>query len=233
MKVVLHWFRRDLRVTDNTALSAASQQALSVIPVYVLSDWKRSHGWTGANRQQFLCGCLASLDQNLRTIGGQLVIRQGDPVAGLEKLVLETGAEAIFFNRDPDPHGREVERRLAAMAARRGIQLLDFKDVCVHERDEVLTGTGSPFRVFTPYSKAWRKLSRPALSSRPTNLGIPPEIVSLPLPTQETWGLSQPAYALEAGEKAARRRLSRFLADGLASYSARRDLRARFYSRDF
>ena len=224
MKVVLHWFRRDLRITDNTALSAASKQARSVIPVYVLSDWKRSHGWTGANRQQFLCGCLASLDQNLRTIGGRLVIRQGDPVAGLEKLVLETGAEAIFFNRDPDPHGREVERRLAAMAASRGIQLRDFKDVCVHERDEVLTATGGPFRVFTPYSKAWRKLSRPALSSRPTNLGTPPEIVSLPLPTLETWGLSQPARVLEPGEKAARLRLRGFLTDSLASYSARRDL---------
>jgi deoxyribodipyrimidine photo-lyase len=224
MNRVLHWFRRDLRLSDNTALSAASRQAGSVIPVYVLSEWSSRHRWTGTNRQHFLCGCLASLEKNLRTIGGRLVIRQGDPVAELEKLVVETGAEAVFFNRDPDPHGRETESRLAVMAARRGIALRDFKDVCVHERDEVLTGTGDPFRVFTPYARAWQKVLRPAMSPRPKALATPPGISSLPLPSLATWNLSAPARGiLEPGEKAARRRLGHFLSDRLAGYGAARD----------
>ena len=224
MRRAIHWFRRDLRLTDNTALSAASQQAESVIPVYVLSHWKRSHRWTGANRQHFLCGCLASLDKNLRTIGGRLVMRQGDPVAELEKLLIETKAEAVFFNRDPDPHGRESERRLAAMAAARGIQLRDFKDACVHARDEVLTGAGDPFRVFTPYMKAWHKVPRPALSPRPKHLATPSEIASLPLPSLDTWNLSGAAGLIpEPGERASRQRLDRFLSDGLAGYGDARN----------
>jgi deoxyribodipyrimidine photo-lyase len=233
MNSVLHWFRRDLRLTDNNALSAASREARSVIPVYVLSDWKREHRWTGANRQQFLCGCLASLDKNLQTIGGRLVVRKGDPVAELEKLVAETKAEAIFFNRDPDPHGREVERRLKVMAAKRGIQVRDFKDVCVHERDEVLNGSGEPFRVFTPYSKAWQKVPRPPLSPRPGRLATPLGISSLSLPSLETWNLSGPAQQIpEPGERAARQRLNGFLSEGLAGYGDSRNfLSSNFTSR--
>ena len=224
MRRVLHWFRRDLRLTDNTALGAASSQADSLVPVYVLSEWERHHRWTGPNRQHFLCGCLAALENDLRMIGGRLVVRRGDPVAELERLAVETGAEAIFFNRDPDPHGRETERRLAAMAGGRGILLRDFKDVCVHERDEVLTGTGDPFRVFTPYAKAWRKASWPSLSPRPKNLATPQGIDSLPLPSLKTWGLNGAARGIpEPGEQAARRRLTRFLSHGFAGYGAARD----------
>jgi deoxyribodipyrimidine photo-lyase len=71
-----------------------------VVPVYVLSDWSGSHRWTGANRQQFLCGCLSSLAQNLAAIGGHLVIRQGSALQELAKLVKEIGAQAVFFNRE-------------------------------------------------------------------------------------------------------------------------------------
>ena len=224
MRKTIYWFRRDLRITDNTALSAASRQAEHVVPVYVLGEWKLNHRWTGANRQHFLCGCLAALENDLRTIGGRLVLRQGDPVAELEKLTVETGAEAIFFNRDPDPHGRETEGRLAAMAAGRGIRLVDFKDVCVHERDEVLTAKGEPFRVFTPYAKAWRKASLPSPSPRPKNLATPLEIALLPLPSLKTWGLDGAAREIpEPGEQAARRRLMRFLSSGLAGYGDARD----------
>lgn len=224
MKKVIHWFRRDLRLTDNTALSAASRESGSVVPAYVASGWTRAHRWTGANRQQFLCGCLASLDKNLATAGGRLVVRQGDPVAELEKLAAETGAEAIFYNRDPDPHGRKTEERLAAMAAARGILLKGFKDVCIHERDEILTGAGEPFRVFTPYMRAWHKAPRPAMSPRPTRLDTPSDIASLPLPSPRTWEITgKEGQIPEPGEKAARQRLSRFLADGLAGYAGARD----------
>lgn len=224
MDRILHWFRRDFRLTDNTALSAASREAGTVIPVYVLSEWSQSHRWTGPHRQHFLCGCLASLEKNLQTIGGRLIIRQGDPVAELETLATESRAEAIYFNRDPDPHGREIERRLALMCAKRGIRLRDFQDVCVHERDEVLTGSGDPFRVFTPYSRAWQKVPRPPMSQRPGQLATPSDIRSLPLPSLETWNLTGAGQQiLEPGEKAARQRLKRFLSEGLAGYGDQRN----------
>ncbi|OYW26251.1 MAG: hypothetical protein B7Z47_07805 [Chthoniobacter sp. 12-60-6] len=86
-RTVLHWFRRDLRLTDNTALHHATQAAEQVIPVYILSDWKEQHGWTGPNRQQFLCGCLESLARNLATLGSRLILRSGRADEELERLM--------------------------------------------------------------------------------------------------------------------------------------------------
>jgi len=223
VKTVIHWFRRDLRIMDNTALCEAASNASTVVCVYILSDWASGHRWTGAMRQEFLCGCLASLDANLRAIGGSLLIRQGDPVTTLLALAEETDASAIYLNRDPDPHGRKVEEQLAAKSGR--IEIRAFKDACVHERDEVLTATQTPFRVFTPYSKAWNKL--PKVSPRPKIKAlISPTLTGGELPTISHWNLKPEGQILPPGEKAARERLETFLRNGLSHYGERRNFPA-------
>jgi len=227
LKNVIHWFRRDLRLTDNTALHAAAATGAQVTPVYILSDWKKNHRWTGPNRQHFLCGCLGSLDANLHAAGSRLILRQGEAVAELERLVSETRAEAIFFNRDPDPFGRAVEERLEKAGQRLGITIKPFKDVAIHERREVLTGSGDTFRVFTPYSRAWEKLSKPTTSPRVKILATPADLFSLPLPGNPFWDLPAAAAGLpEAGEKAARARMREFLENGISRYGDTRDLPA-------
>ena len=227
MKNIIHWFRRDLRLTDNTALHAASVAGEQVIAVYILSDWKKNHRWTGPNRQHFLCGSLRSLDANLQTIGSRLILRQGDALAELEKLAVETRAEAIFFNRDPDLHGRLVEEKLEQLGERLGIAIKPFKDVAIHERREVLTGAGDTFRVFTPYSKAWEKLAKPPVAPRIKSLASPAGLDSLTLPDNSFWDLPPAASGvLEAGEKAARSRMREFLDSGLSRYGEIRDLPA-------
>lgn len=224
MKRVIHWFRRDLRISDNTALSAAVAAGEEVIPVYIQSEWKELHHWSGAARQEFLCGSLSSLHQNLEAIGGRLIVRRGDAVAELEKLAEETGTCAIFANRDPDPFGRSVEERLSAMCRERGITLSLSQDVCIHERDEVLTGQGTPFRIFTPYAKAWFALPKPSPSGSIKRLKSPDGIISLPLPQLSDWGLTGGTILPEAGERAARERLKSFLLDGIAEYGHQRDI---------
>lgn len=227
MKRVIHWFRRDFRITDNTALNAAVSAAGSdgeVIPVYIVSDWKGTHQWTGGARQEFLCGSVASLAKNLEAIGGRLIICKGDAVVELEKLANETGAEAIFSNRDPDPFGGSIEARLEAMTQLKGIQLSLHKDVCIHERDEVLTGQGTIYRVFTPYSKAWFALPKPLPSLAIKQLKTPEKISSLPLPQLSDWGLITSAAIPEPGERAAQKRLKTFLAQTVGSYGEQRDL---------
>lgn len=175
-------------------------------------------------RQQFLCGCLASLDANLQTLGGKLILRDGDPVDALLGLAAETGAEAIFFNRNPDPFGRAVEERLRSAAGR--LAIFDFQDAVLHEPHEVLTSAGEPYRVFTPYSRAWWKLPKAGPASRPARLRTPPGVASLPLPGLERWGLQPEGSILEAGERAARERLKKFLASRIARYGAERDFPA-------
>lgn len=224
MKTAIHWFRRDLRITDNTALAAAAREAEQVVPVYVLSGWKESHRWTGAARQTFLCGSLASLDGNLRTIGSGLVVREGKAEEALLKLARETKAEAVFTNRDPDVFGRGTELRVAKMLAEDGRELRTFKDAAIHERDEVKTGDGGSFRVFTPYSRAWAKLGKPPAGPALKSLRTPQGVESAALPTPARWGLSVFQGGVEPGEKAARARLKRFLAGAIHRYGATRDL---------
>ena len=190
MGTAIVWFRRDLRITDNTALAIAVDRSANVVPVYVLSDWRGEHRWTGPNRQRFLCGCIASLAQNLEAIGGRLVIRQGEAVKELAKLARETGAQAVCLNRDPDPFGRRVETDLHEFGGANGVEIVACKDISLHERDEVLTSAGEPFRVFTPYARAWAKLEKTEATGAIRKLTTEGHVSSLPLPTLETWGLS-------------------------------------------
>jgi deoxyribodipyrimidine photo-lyase len=222
---VIHWFRRDLRLTDNTALHHASSDAGCVVPVYVLSQWKEQHRWTGPARQSFLVGCLDSLAANIQAAGGRLIFREGDPVAVLGQLIRETGAEAVYVNRDPDPHGMKAEERLADACRELGVALHTFKDVVLHERDEVLTGAGGPFRVFTPYRRAWQKLPKPGVLPAVKGFGDPAKLVSLPCPDLAWWGLSAPpAGILPAGERAARDRMRHTMDKVLPHYGERRDI---------
>jgi deoxyribodipyrimidine photo-lyase len=211
MRRSIHWFRRDLRITDNTALSNACQQSDEIIPVFVLSRWKVNHPWTGPNRQEFLCGCLQSLSQNLEAIGGRLILRAGNPVQVIKELVDETHAEAVYFNRGTDPYSVRIQQELEQMGAKLQVRILSYKDTTLFEPHEILTKEGHPFRVFTSYAKAWHEQEKPSLSPRIRSLRVPSEVSSLPLPTLEYWGLTSEAEIIVPGEKAAQKRLTNFL----------------------
>jgi len=225
MSHAIHWFRRDLRLSDNTALNAALAAHEQVIPVYITSLWKNGHQWTGAPRQQFLVECLRSLHEALLKAGSRLLIREGDAVSALVKLVQQTGAKAVYTNRDPDPSGQAIEAQLKAALEPLGVSFFCFKDHALHERDEVLTGSGSAFRVFTPYSRAWAKLPKPQPGPTVTQLRASGPLESLPLPTLAHWNLQAENVELpEAGEAAARNRLSKFVENGFLKYAQTRDI---------
>lgn len=221
---LIHWFRRDLRIADNTALHHAAA-AGAVLPVYVLSTWRHEHGWTGPKRQHFLCESLQSLAANIEHIGSRLIIRAGDAVEELEKLAIETKASGIVFNGDPDPFGKATEARVRAMCERRGIRCERYKDAVLHEPHEVLTASGQPYRVFTPYAKNWLSLAKDKPLPRVGSIGPAPMVPSLAVPTVEHWGLTLPADTklCAAGERAARMRMQSFITNALGSYDVQRD----------
>lgn len=223
--VVIHWFRRDLRLLDNTALNAAAIDGAQVVPVYVLSDWQRSHGWTGAARQQFLCGCLESLERNLETLGSRLILRTGRADMEIEKLLRETQASAVYFSRDYDPFGREMEKKVREVCARYAVECHSFKDRVLHEADEVLTGSGGPYRVYTPYSRNWLAMEKAAPMGKPKSLGAASTVTSAPLPTLQHWQLAETMVTMPTvGERAARDRMKAFIENGsLLNYAQRRN----------
>jgi deoxyribodipyrimidine photo-lyase len=223
-RTVIHWFRRDLRLTDNTALHHAVHASEFVVPVYVISGWREQHGWTGPNRQQFLCGCLASLEQNLTHAGGRLVFRRGNAAEELQRLIKETGAEAIFTNRDPDPYGIAMEAQVERRCRELGVAFHAFKDSVLHERDEVMTGAGTPFRVFTPYNKVWQSLPKAPLLPAVRKLRTPEGVASQDCPALNTWKLRAGSADIpEPGERAARSRMKEALTTVLPHYKERRN----------
>jgi deoxyribodipyrimidine photo-lyase len=223
MKRVIHWFRRDLRITDNTALYYACREAEEVIPAYILSNWKGSHQWTGPGRQEFLCGCLDSLAKNLAQIGGRLILRSGSPTNELIKLALESHAQAIYFNRNYSPYDVRIEQQIQESAGSVGLEIRTFKDTVIMAPDEILNQRREPFRVFTPYARAWHQRQKPKPLPQVRNLKTPCSVPSEPIPTLEHWCLSPGAKIIEPGERAARNRLRTFLKGPIFKYATRRN----------
>jgi deoxyribodipyrimidine photo-lyase len=224
---IIHWFRRDLRIADNTALCRAAKPGLPVVPAYILSDWRGVHSWTGPNRQHFLCGSLESLAKNLETLEGRLIIRQGKAVDELRKLIKESRAVAVHFNADPDPFGKSVENAVRALCAELGVECHAHADSTLHGPDEVLTLSALPYRVYTPYSRNWLGLPKPSPLAKPPALRTPAGIKSLPLPTVAAWGLEIPATQIVTpGERSARERLKLAISGKIQNYAAQRDFPA-------
>ena len=223
---VIHWFRRDLRILDNTGLLKASNVGRPVIPLYIVSNWSDSHNWTGAKRQHFLCESLKSLNRNLETIDGRLIVRGGEAVDALLTLADESGANAIFFNRDPDPFGKATERRLQDACKERGIECRGFHDHTLHTAEEILTQSDQPYRVFTPYSKNWLGRDKPKPGGKPKALRTPASLDSNPLPSLDHWSIELPedCSILPAGERAAHDRLKRLINKRVENYADLRDV---------
>ena len=226
MKLVIHWFRRDLRISDNTALSEAVRRAEVVVPVFIFEDAFRTGPDVGAARTVFLLQSLESLRKNLEQLGYPLIIRRGRSEQEIPKLCQELGAEAVFANKRTEPYAQQRDNRVFNALNANGVGFELFKDAVMWEEREILTQAGNPFTVFTPYSKAWkaRKAPLPHPQLAPTTLKYP-KLVSDPLPDDPAelgHPLTQTLPA--AGERAARERLQQFLEKPVLSYGESRNL---------
>ena len=224
---VLWWARRDLRLADNQALSAALNDADRVIPVFVLDPTLLDADWAGAKRVAFMLGGLRALDQALRARSSYLVIRRGNPQKELATLLAETGASAIYAEEDVWPYGAQ---RGAGIAQALPLRLAG--GLTVHPSDTVLKADGTPYTVYTPYSRRWKALLPPTgdtLLPAPKHIPTPKGIASVPIP--DTPAL--PGTTLfPPGEFEAQRRLAAFCPgdalspDGLSSDRSSPDAQA-------
>jgi len=200
------WFRRDLRLRDNPAVHEAAAAGGDVVPLFVLDDalW----GPAGSNRRAFLVGCLRALDESL---DGRLVVRRGDPA----RVVAEVAdGGPVFAAEDFGPYG--VRRDDAVVES--GIDLRLVGSPYAVPPGEITSGAGAPYKVFTPFSKAWRQHGWPAPLPAPRSVRWA-ELDGDPIPDAPSVGAELPA----AGEEAARRAARRFWEHGLADYAERRD----------
>ena len=211
------WFRRDLRLSDNPALAAAARHVGAGGEVVALfCRDQRLERPAGAARRAFLAGCLAALDDD---IGGRLVVRAGRPEAVVPTVAAAAGADVVFVAEDFGPYGRERDGRVEQALAERDVPLVRVGSPYAVPPGEVRTKAGDPYRVFTPYSRAWRAHGWPDPSPAPGRLtwaaGLGGE--GVPDPPEVDADLPEP------GEDAGRRAVRRFVEGRLDDYDEVRD----------
>jgi deoxyribodipyrimidine photo-lyase len=163
----LVWLRDDLRVRDNPALHAAAERGGAVVCLYVLDETPGIRPLGGASRW-WLHGSLAALAGQLHELGLFLTLRRGQAADVVREVVAETDATAVLWNRRYGEAERAIDTGLKAGLRASGITAESFGGTLLFEPWTVLTGQGTPYRVFTPF---WRAC-----------LGAPPPRLPLPAP---------------------------------------------------
>lgn len=215
LSLAIWWVRRDLRLNDNLALQRALASGRRVLPVFILDPFLLQRA--AKRRTSFLFAGLRALDTDLRRRGCRLLVRSGRPWAVLERLLAECAAEQIFAEEDYSPYAR---RRDAEVAWRLPLELVE--GLTVHHPRMLLKEDGTPYRVYTPFSRAWLRLPAP---ERP--FFTPPEVLpSLPPLVSEQIPIPDPLVEFPAGEAEALKRLEDFLCGPIYDYHRRRNLLA-------
>jgi deoxyribodipyrimidine photo-lyase len=225
MRPIIVWFRRDLRSDDHAALRQASLAGAPVIPLFIVdTDLIRrlpSDGAAFTFQQQ----ALQALQGALARLGGMLIIRQGNPYDVHRHLISEVGPAALYFHRDYEPAAIERDARVIKLYEQHDIEVRTFKDGVIQEPTEVLTAAETPYVVFTPYARAWKRLPLPVPPGTPAPFSTPPVPgIAPPGPAElkRTTSIASPFAA--GGEPEAMQRWRTFLDGGLKGYATGRDL---------
>ncbi len=163
----LVWFRRDLRCTDHAALFHALKNTPRVWCAFVLDADILDALPRQDRRVAFIVQSLAELDEGLRSLAshagalspalGGLIVRHGSAKVELPKLATQLGVQSVYANHDDEPGALERDALVRGQLSDIGVALYTTKDHVIFERNELLTGNGTPYGVFTPYKNAWLK----------------------------------------------------------------------------
>ena len=220
------WLRQDLRLHDQPALAAAAREG-PVVPVYILDDETPGRWTIGGAQRWWLHGSLARLGEAFEQLGSRLILRRGRADVELKRLAGEIGAGRVHATQHYEPWWRALERAVAEQ-----LDLVLHPGSVLVPPEQVRTGAGAPFKIYTPYWRALQALLPPAEPvAAPESLGSPerwPDSNELQswglLPTRPNWASGFGAE-WTPGEAAALERLDDFT-DQAEHYGDRRDLPA-------
>lgn len=166
----IFWFRRDLRLNDNAGLFEALNNSSSVLPLFLFdTEILDSLQSKDDKRVAFIHQAICALQNEIERVGGSMLVKHGSPVAVFEKLLDEYAVTTVYANSDYEPKAIERDGMISEMLKKKGIPLKLFKDQVIFEKSEIVKSDGSPFQVFTPYSRAWKhQLSQSKLELLPS-----------------------------------------------------------------
>jgi deoxyribodipyrimidine photo-lyase len=161
MKIAVYWFRRDLRLEDNTALHQALNSGLPVLPIFIFERNIIRELPPDDSRVSFIYSVVLSLHDRLRRLNSSLLCFTGDPVKIWEELLGKHEIARVFINRDYEPCAIKRDNMVKALLNKRGIEVRTFKDQVIFEENEIVKDDGKPYTIYTPYKNRWRKSFRP------------------------------------------------------------------------
>ena len=219
------WFRQDLRLADQAALTAAAA-AGPIVPVYVLDDEAPGDWVIGAAQRWWLHHSLASLANSLARLGAPLILRRGDAAREVARVAREVGATRVHAIRHYEPWWKAAEAELAG-----AVELCLHDGYLLEDPECVRSGSGSRYRIFTPFWRALeQRLPPPAPVPAPRAIvGVAEQPASDELagwkllPTRPNWAAAFDVWA--PGEAGAAAALARF-ADVVDGYDTDRNLPA-------
>lgn len=212
------WFRRDLRLGDHPALLAALDGGEEVLPVFVRDPRLLASGGVRVARLE---ASLAALDADL---SGALVVRSGDPAHVVPALAEEVGATQVHVTRETTPYGRRRDDRVRRALGDHGRALVETGTPYAVGPGVVRNGTGTAYKVFTPFSKAWRDHGWPGPAGRPEHVAWAGGVAGERLDAATRQGAGSGTGTGEpSGEEAALERWRAFLDEDLADYGTDRD----------
>ncbi|MBK7711492.1 MAG: deoxyribodipyrimidine photo-lyase [Bacteroidales bacterium] len=155
MKINIFWFRRDLRLDDNNALSQAASSGLPVLPLFIFDNNITDELPADDPRVTFIYETLLSVDAKLKEYNGSLFIMKGDPLASWKILLNQFGINAVYINKDYEPYAIQRDNSVESLLKTHGIPLLRFKDQVIFEEGEIVKSDGKPYTVYTPFKNKW------------------------------------------------------------------------------
>ena len=168
-KISIFWFRRDLRFIDNTGLYYALKETKDVLPVFIFDKNILDKLEDKADaRVEFIQSTLEAMNNDLASKGSGIKTFYSTPLEAYKQLIDEYEIEAVYTNRDYEPYAKDRDKQVESLLKENNIDFFTFKDQVIYEYEEIVSGSGSFYKVFTPYSKSWKekyKANRPEIKS--------------------------------------------------------------------
>jgi deoxyribodipyrimidine photo-lyase len=211
-------FTRDLRVTDNPALRAASQ-AERTVPLFVLDDAILGSRFAAPNRIAYMREALVDLDGRLKAMDGRLLLRRGQVVEEAMKVARECEADELHIAADWSRYARRREQALREACEKAGIELIAHPGITILDPGAVTPTGGDHFKVFSPYHRAWSAAEWREEVGTPRKLTVPSGLATGELPALAELTDGEPSPGREpGGETQARKRMGAFLRDRVDRY---------------
>lgn len=154
----LVWLRRDLRLTDHAALALATRQAEETVILFIYDSVILDALPNKADRRvQFIHRSVTEIDSELTQRGAGIIAAYGDPAQIVPELAKSLDADVVIAAHDDDPYAIRRDDQVGKELKKQGIHFTTVCDHLIKERQDVLKTDGTPYRVFTPYAKAWRE----------------------------------------------------------------------------